>query len=100
MSERFTKKDAERAFERLCELMGTEANPPMVRADTGWAYERSGWILDCNHTYGGYVVGAVEAGTTGQASPFGTTRRSARDFWQMVWDITRAFELRESAVKS
>lgn len=102
MSERYTKKDAEKAFERLCELMGVKANPQLVKRTDGhgYMYQEDGWRLDYAACYGGYVVASLSEGTTGEGRPFGDYRRSARDLWQMVWDITRAFELRSVEVGS
>ncbi len=97
MAERFTKKDAERAFERLCQLMGVQANPPMERAPDGRGsvFATDGWRLDYAPAYGGYAIRSLTKGTTGEGEPFGSSRRSARDLWQLVNDIERAFELKK-----
>lgn len=107
MSERFTKKDAEKALERLCELMGrpkghyrklaegevAPAGAVVTGVNGQFCTIPGGWELDYNPIYGGYVVEEILENSTGITQPFGANRRSARDFWQMVWDITRAFEL-------
>ncbi len=109
MSERFTKKDAERAAARLCRLFNrqpghymtlSEGQAPLPGAwvsDNGrFASIPGGWELDYNAIYGGYVLEQIDdQGGTGVSRPFGDERRSARDFWRMVNDIERALYLAE-----
>jgi len=74
---RYTKRDAINAFKRLCEARGKEnaddgkyrnINPP-----TG------AWILDCNHTYGGYKIAEI-ANEHGGERDVTYTRLSTREF--------------------
>jgi hypothetical protein len=73
--DRYTRKDAEAAFERLCNLTGHHAGP--------WN-EVGAWQLDANPTYGGYMVVEISNEHGGQSTPFGPMRRSARDFCDAV----------------
>lgn len=91
---RYTKRDAERAFERLAEAVGA------TLADSAWGIHdprRDGaWFLDRNPVYGGYVVAAYvrdSAGREGddrlqaytaQTHPLGMMRRSPREFCDAV----------------
>lgn len=73
--ERYTKRDAEKAFERLLTLTGKHAGP--------WN-EVGAWQLDYNGTYGGYVVVEITSEGGGQTHPLGDMRRNARDFCSAV----------------
>jgi hypothetical protein len=99
--ERFTRKDARRAFERLAEATGATI------ADPTWAIDdprREGaWTLDYNGVYGGFVICAYVKSTTieGHAqtytaitNPLGMERRPAREFWYTVHFAIRVLELK------
>lgn len=73
--DRYTRRDAERAFERLVYAL---ADPP----------EGKHWTLD--YAPGGYVVELVDNVTGGVSQPFGPMRRNARDFVQAVRFLTDA----------
>lgn len=110
---RYTKKDAEQAFARLCELMGKtaghyrklEAGETSTYGSATHTTIPGGWALDYNPTYGGYVVEEISSdpaehpgelmdgrrySATSVSMPFGYTRRSAREFVQMVADLEAA----------
>ena len=86
MSERYTRKDAERAFELLCKV--TEHRQARAWNDVG------GWQLDYNSAYGGYVVHEVVTASGGVSEPLGSMRRTARDFCQSVNFAVRAIGTR------
>lgn len=83
MSDRYTRKDAEGAFLRLCAVCNKQ--PATDYADKG------AWALDYAPVYGGYAVRELMDGG-GAAEPFGSTRRSARDFCYTVNFAIRAIE--------
>jgi hypothetical protein len=97
--ERFTRKDAQRAFERLAEAVGATI------ADPTWAIDdprREGaWLLD--HGYGGYVVAAYTKSSsiagepqtyTAETHPLGDGHMPAREFWYAVRLACAALELK------
>jgi hypothetical protein len=100
MSERYTKRDAVKAFEQLAEAVGaTIADPSWKLTDP----RREGaWVLDHNGAYGGYVVEAYVADSpprdgreqayTAVTCPLGYERRSARQFCEHVNSVTRAMD--------
>lgn len=101
---RYTRKDAERQFERLCEELGKPmghyrecAEGEVSNMENGQKYSTipGGWALDYNPTYGGCVIEELSPvpGETWISQPFGSTRRSPREFCQMVHDIIRARSL-------
>ncbi len=93
MAERYTRKDAGRAFERLREAKGAR-----LASDYGiYDPEREGaWALDHNATYGGYVVVEIIASSpprkgedrqqsyTAEHHPLGNARLPAREFCYAV----------------
>jgi hypothetical protein len=106
MSERYTKRDAVKAFERLAEATGaTIADPSWKISDK----RRLGaWTLDYNGVYGGYVVNAYVADSppregddrpqayTAITCPLGYERRTAREFCEHVNSVTRAMDYAKS----
>lgn len=93
MSNRYTKADAQRAFERLLEA--ANARPAQSRNDVG------GWLLDYNSIYGGYVVTEVMSEPGGISNPFGYKRRNAREFCGWVRAVTDGINLgRRQAVQA
>lgn len=82
MTERYTRKDAERAFKLLCETTGH-------RVATQWD-DVGAWQLDYAACYGGYVVHEVL--DHGIREPMGSRRRPAREFCSTVNFAVRAFE--------
>jgi hypothetical protein len=98
MSERYTKRDAERAFEALAEACGATV------LDYSWPItdeRRDGaWKLDHNGVYGGYVIAAILPSSpphddspqtyTAETHPLDSMRRPAREFAQTCWMATRA----------
>lgn len=71
--DRYTRKDAETALARLAEACKREIG-----------YGIGQWHLDYNSTYGGYVVHQVVTEGGGVATPFGSRRRTAREFCSAV----------------
>lgn len=106
MSERYTIKDAEKAMDRLCEELGKPrghyrtlepGEVSSIEGNTRITTIPGGWALDYNPIYGGCVVEEIAPdGHTWVSQPFGSTRRSPREFCQMVNDVLRARSL-ESA---
>jgi hypothetical protein len=76
MSERYTRKDAERALGRLAAATGHRIAASY--SDVG------AWELDYAACYGGYMVHEVGNEAHGVSTPFGHERRTAREFCDAV----------------
>lgn len=96
MTERITKKDALRCFERLADMMGKKAQGDCWQRDKdGTLKAKVGcWHLD-HSTYGGYVVEEMTNEKGGVTQPFGAIRRSARDFCDAVSMIGYAMDYKK-----
>lgn len=80
MGDRYTRKDADKAFARLCEATGR-------RSSTFTNHKAGDWYLDYNAYYGGCVIEEYltdEPEGSGITHPLGSTRRSPREFVQCV----------------
>lgn len=86
MADRYTKRDAVAAFERLMKATGNR--PAQSYKDVG------GWVLDHNGIYGGYVVEQIYNENGAITQPFGYRRRTAREFCDVVNFACQAIELR------
>ena len=84
--QRYTKKDAVKAFELLCGYLGK-------RLATTWN-DVGGWQLDHNAVYGGYVVQEIVSKGGGISHPFGHSRRNAREFCDAVRFVRDALEVK------
>ena len=84
MTQRTTKKDVESQFNRLLYLFGK--NKAESYKDVG------AWYLDYIACYGGYVIQEVITDTGAITHPFDHTRRSAKEFIDWAFDITRSIE--------
>lgn len=82
--DRYTRKDAERAFDLLCKATGHRK--AVAYNDVG------GWQLDYNGVYGGYVIHAIVNDGGGVTEPFGSMRRPAREFCSTVTFAIRALD--------
>ena len=78
--DRYTRKDATKALQLLCEVIGH----PM-------GFDEGEWFLDYNSTYGGCVVAEKMAGG-GEHEPFGSARVPTREFCHKVNFAIRAIE--------
>lgn len=87
MAERYTKRDAMAAFSRL--LVACGKREATSYSDVG------GWQLDHNGIYGGYVVEEIHNEHGAISHPFGSMRRSARDFCDAVNFALRAMDARD-----
>lgn len=105
MSDRYTRKDAERAFERLCEALNkpqghyrTLAEGEKSNMANGQTFSTipGGWALDYNPVYGGCVIEELSPtpGETWVSTPFGMMRRSPREFCQFVSDVLNGLALK------
>lgn len=74
--DRYTRKDAERAFDRLLEAYGK-------RRATSYC-DVGGWTLDYVAQYGGCVIEEVTSPGGGITQPLGSGRVSCREFCQQV----------------
>ena len=96
MSERYTRRDAEEALERLAKLLGKStrciiAKPGKLKVVFGT------WYVNYNPHYGGCVVKELCREQKGENAPFGDHRRTPRDFCQMVNDIERALQIKKES---
>lgn len=73
MSDRYTRKDAEKALDRLANACGRTVG-----------YGPGEWHLDYNAIYGGCAVREMMPTGSGERDPFGSMRRSPRDFCDAV----------------
>ncbi len=73
MSDRITTKMVQRAYEMLRDALG--------KREAAAYHDVGGWMLDCNHTYGGYVIVEINNIHGGETHPLGDTRKSAREFF-------------------
>lgn len=102
--ERYTKRDAYMAFTRLASTLGKTWSDDSGNLFEGSAYEpkalgrklweRVGpenvayvgaWTLDHNSIYGGYVIEEIYNTGGGVSQPFGSMRRTAREFCDAVY---------------
>lgn len=99
MSDRYTTRDAQAAFETLAAIAGARV------LDSAWKItdkRRDGaWKLDHNGVYGGYVIAAICPSSppsdptqpqtyTAETHPLGDGRYSAREFCGRCWFASRA----------
>lgn len=89
--DRYTRKDAEKAFERLVKAIGGRI--AVDYKDVG-AYR-----LDWNATYGGGNIEMIANDKGGVSQPFGMMRRNAREFCDAVRFATDALAHAEKAPK-
>ena len=113
MGERYTAVDAQKALERLASTCGRAWFTPGKTAAARGIYrghyyrpERVGdlrnpdgtftqggaWLLD-HSPYGGYMVGETAHDGGGESTPFGHTRRPAREFCEAVNFAINAIEI-------
>lgn len=114
MSERYTKRDAYMAFARLASALGKTWSDDNGKLWSGSAYEpiavgrqlweRVGpnnvacvgaWTLDHNSVYGGYVIEEIFNVGGGVTLPFGSMRRTAREFCDAVYFAENALRAAE-----
>ncbi len=74
--DRYTRKDAEKALQRLADATGH-------RLAESWN-DVGGWELDYNPTYGGCVINEISNEGGAVSQPFGCQRHSPREFCDMV----------------
>lgn len=72
--DRYTRKDAEAAFDRLCAATGHRRATAYV----------GGWSLDYAACYGGFVIEEPTSSGGAITQPFGSRRRTAREFCDVV----------------
>ncbi len=104
MPTRYTKRDVEICFDRLCKALG-KSRATRDSYVQGKGYPVGLWAIDHNSVYGGYVVIEYCAGWptkdarygSAERNPLGAMRRNARAFCQMVWDIEAGVEAKKQA---
>jgi hypothetical protein len=93
MTDRYTRTDADKALIRLADALGKPIGSYRALEDGEVSNFSSathstvpgGWHLDVNATYGGCVIHEMgPAGETYIREPFGSTRRTYRDFCDAV----------------
>lgn len=93
MTDRYTRKDAENALARLAGALGHPVGHyrPLQEGEVS-TYGSStyttipgGWDIDWNPAYGGIVIQEIDGdGGTSIREPFGSMRRTYRDFCDTV----------------
>lgn len=92
MSERYTRKDAEAAFRRLCKVTGHQES--LTYSD----HRAGDWVLDYTGCYGGFVIEEYLDTDTGRIThPLGSERRTTREFCDAVRFAIRAIEALETS---
>lgn len=91
---RYTRKNAEHAFERLVKLMGTPTGPIWSTVNGKNVAKVGALQLDYNPIYGGCIVEQIcnEGGAV--VHPFGELRLSPFEFCQAVRMVEGAMRLR------
>jgi len=83
--ERITTSHVRSAFEHFCSAHGFKMSsgfdPATRRNDPGLA-------LDHAASYGGWVIVELNDRTTGESQPFGITRKSSKEMYDMLWFAT------------
>lgn len=97
MSERYTRKDAEAACERLAHAVGRKMLHELDDTGISNPAREGTWVLDYNPTYGGCAIREIVASSppresddrpqsyTAESEPFGSQRRSPREFCDAVY---------------
>lgn len=100
--ERYTRKNAEAAFERLALKLGkstARTGGPIWRRVGDRNVARVGaWALDHNSIYGGFVVIEIVNEGGGERHPMGDRRMPARQFCESVYFTEKALNLISEAV--
>lgn len=84
MADRFTKRDAQRCFERLAKLLGKQHTKCFVRVDEKVKAVKGCWYLDYQTIHGGAVIEEIDSERGTISHPFGMTRRKPREFCDSV----------------
>ena len=92
MADRYSRKDAERAFDRLAYALGKQ-HTRWEQVDGRNVVNVGSWHLDCAPIYGGYVVNEICNEGGGITQPFGMLRHPAREFCALVNFALAAIEL-------
>lgn len=91
--DRYTKANAEAAFERLAAKLGKSTaktgGPIWTRIGDRNVTRVGAWLLDHNSIYGGFVVAEIVNEGGGKAHPMGERRRPAREFCDVVYFAER-----------
>lgn len=89
MTDRYTTKNAEAAFERLAAALGKSTaktgGPIWARIGDRNVARVGAWLLDHNSIYGGFVVAEIVNEGGGESHPLGERRMSAREFCEAVY---------------
>lgn len=92
--DRYTRKDAEIALKRLGTVMGKQVGNCWFKNREGkWISNVGCWNLDYNPIYGGCVVTEIYNEGGAITHPFGSMRRSPREFYDAIWMTIRGIEM-------
>lgn len=92
--DRYTRHDAEMAFERLAKKLGKDSSEPVwTRVGDRNVARVGAWILDCNFVYGGFVIAEIVSEGGGESHPLGERRMPAREFCQSVYFAERVLSV-------
>lgn len=90
----YTKKDAERCFERLAKVMGKQAGNCWERKNNKNIAKIGCWDLDYNPTYGGCIIEEMVTEGGGVTHPFGEGRLKPFEFCRATNMIEKAIEIK------
>ncbi len=88
MTDKYTKRDCERAVARLADLLGKSTKPYIPSGGKGFKGNPGAWYCDYNSVYGGAVVAEIVNEGGGITHPMGEGRMKPYSFCRMM----RAFE--------
>ena len=98
--DRFTRKDAETTLKRLGALMGKQVGNCWTKKGDKRIAKIGCWNLDYNPIYGGCVVTEICNEGGGIHHPFGSMRRSPREFYDAMWMTIRGIEMSRKQKRS
>jgi hypothetical protein len=83
--EKITKKAVEYKFNEMCKVNGlattSKKNSDPNNKDY---YENDFYILEYASIYGGYRIALIKKESTGQYTPFGLSRRTAKEMFSLL----------------
>ncbi len=98
MSDRITKGHVERVFAAVAKAYGRSTDPWGEYKKTRKATVGA-WSLDYNPHYGGWVIEEIHSEAGGVTTPFGDRRLSTSQFYQALWMVLRALQIKGCACR-
>lgn len=99
MTDRYTAKDAQRAFERLAKALGKQTGPFYLKDEATGKYipQVGTWKLDYNPIYGGIAIEELASDAGAENRPFGLgSRMTPREFCRTVDFVLTALHIAQT----